>query len=339
MRTFRFESFGLDRLHAVETDVPEPGPGEVRVEVKALSLNYRDILVVEGAYNPKLRLPATPVSDAAGVVRAVGENVEAVKVGDEVVSVFVSGWLSGPFRDSYVKTTLGTPGPGMAAEQVVLPAAAVLAKPAHLDFAQASTLVCAYLTAWSCLVTEAGFDPSGAVDKTVLTLGTGGVSVAALQLAKLMGCRVAITSSDDDKLARAKQLGADFTVNYRSEPEWAKAVAQWSDGGADLVIDTAGRETLPHSLRAVKGGGTIAVLGALTGLDAELNTGLVMMRRIRLAGVLVDSRAAFQQMLRFVERHSLEPVVDRTEPFERLPEALAEMKKGSHFGKLVLTRS
>ncbi len=333
MRAYRFDSFGLENLKLEQVAAPVPGPGEVLLDVKALSLNYRDLMVIKGLYNPRLRLPATPVSDAAGVISAVGAGVTHVRVGAEVTSHFISGWLDGRFRTEFAATTLGTPGPGLAAEQVVLPVGAVVPMPAGYDFAQAATLPIAALTAWSCLRTV-GNVGSG---QTVLALGTGGVSIFALQMAKLMRAKVIVTSSSDEKLERARRLHADHIINYRTQPDWEKAVLEYTNGeGVDVTVETGGAGTLERSMRATRGEGIIAFLGALTGLKAELNLGLVLSRRLHIAGIFVDSRAAFEAMNRFIEDHDLKPVISRRFPFDELPAALRAMEAGEHFGKIVI---
>lgn len=333
MRQYRFSQFGLDHLKLETADAPKPGSGEILLDVKARSLNYRDLLVIHGLYNPKLKLPAVPLSDGAGVVAAVGEGVQRVRVGDRVMTHFVAGWIDGPFRMEHLATTLGTPGAGLAAEQAILPAEAVLPLPAGYDFAQAATLPIAALTAWSALVTV------GKVrrDQTVLTLGTGGVSVFALQFAKALGARAIITSSSDEKLEHARQLGADHTINYRKNPDWEQAVLEYTGGvGVDLTVENAGPGTLDRSLKATRAGGVIALLGALTGRKGEINTGLILMKRLTIAGIMVDARAAFEAMNRFIEARALKPVIDRVFKFEQLPEALRHMESGAHFGKIVV---
>jgi NADPH:quinone reductase-like Zn-dependent oxidoreductase len=335
MRAYRFDRFGLENLKLQDVDPPRPGPGEVLIDVKAFSLNFRDLMVVKGLYSPKLKLPAVPISDGAGVVSAISAGVERVKVGDRVVSHFVSGWLDGPFKAEYAATTLGLPKAGLATEQVVLPAEAVLPLPVGYDFAQAATLPIAALTAWSALVTE-GQVQSG---QTVLTLGTGGVAIFALQLAKALGARVIITSSSDEKLERARQLGADHAINYRVHPDWEKRVLELTDQiGVDITVETGGAGTLNQSMKATRAGGIIGMLGALTGLRAEVDLALVLMKRLRIAGILVDSRAAFEAMNRFIEDHAIRPVIDRVYPFEQLPDAFRLMEARGHFGKIVVER-
>lgn len=334
MRTYVLEAFGVEHLKLVDREPPPLGPGQVLVKVDTISLNYRDLLVVNGLYNPKLRLPTTPVSDGAGTVTAVGAGVTRVKVGDAVMSHFVSGWLAGPFHQEYLETTLGTPAAGLAAEQVVLPAEAVVRVPGGYDFAQAATLPIAALTAWSVLVTV-GHVQAGQI---VLTLGTGGVSIFALQLAKALGARVIITSGSDAKLARARELGADHTVNYKTHPQWERQVLEFTQGaGVDVTVETVGPGTLDRSLKATRAGGIIGLLGALTGRAGQITTGLLMMKRIQLHGIMVDSRAAFEDLVHFIEQHSITPVIDARYAFEELPRAFADLAAGRHFGKLVIT--
>lgn len=333
MHTYEIASFGLDRLTRSERDLPEPGAGEIRLQIEALSLNFRDVLVIDGLYNPRLSLPAVPLSDGAGRITAVGSGVTAWSIGDKVMSHFIAGWQDGPFRAEYAGTTLGTPGPGLAAEEVILPADAVIAIPRGWDCAQAATLPIAALTAWSALVTEGGLQAG----QTVLTLGTGGVSIFALQLARAMGAHVIVTSSSDDKLARARELGATAGIHYGRDPAWEKQVRDLTGGaGADVVVENGGVGTLSQSLRAVRGGGTIAMLGALTGLVGEVDIAPILMKRVRVAGIMVDSKAAFRALVGFLETHPVEPVISARFPFDQLPQALAHMKSGAHFGKIVV---
>jgi len=334
MRAYQLGTFGLENLTLGNLPAPQPAPGQVLVDVKALSLNYRDLLVVKGLYNPGLKLPATPISDGAGVVAAVGPGVTRLRVGDRVMSHFVAPWLDGPFRQEYLAGTLGTPGPGLAAEQVALPADAVLPLPAGYSFEQAATLPIAALTAWSALVTVGNVQAG----ETVLTLGTGGVAIFTLQLAKALGAKVVITSRSDEKLARARRLGADHTVNYATTPDWELSVLECTGGqGVDLTVETAGPGTLDRSMRATRAAGTIALLGALTGRQGPVTTGLILMKRLRIGGILVDSRSAFEALVRFIEQKRIEPVIDQRFGFDALPDAFRCMEAGRHFGKIVVT--
>ena len=332
MRRYEFPDFGLDQLRLVETERPDPKPDELRLQVKAFSINYRDILVINGDYDKRLHLPATPISDAAGIVTAVGKDVSGIREGDEIMSHFVTDWIEGPFDRRYLRSTLGVPGPGLAAEEVVLSSKAVLPLPEGYSFTQASTLPIAALTAWSALVE--GQIGEGA---SILTLGTGGVSVFTIQLAKAMGARVFVTSSSNQKLVRAKKIGADVGINYRDNPDWEQEILSHTGGqGVDLTVENAGIKSLSQSIKATQGGGTIALLGSLSGLRGELNIGPILMKRIRLTGILVDSRASFEKLVSFIIEHNIEPVIDRCFAFEKLREAMEYMKAGKHFGKIVV---
>lgn len=336
MKRYQFDAFGLEHLRLCEADPPTPGPGEVLLDVRAVSLNYRDLLVITGGYNAKLAMPATPLSDAAGTVVACGQGATRFRPGDAVVTHFVSDWIDGPYRSEYLGTTLGTPGPGMAAEQVVVPEQALLPMPAAYDFGEAATLPIAALTAWSALVTEGEL----LAGQTVLTLGTGGVSIFAVQIAHALGAQVIITSSSDGKLKRVTHLGATHGVNYVTHPRWAREVLALTDGaGVDLVVENGGIGTLAESLRCTRAGGRIAMLGALTGLQGETDIASVLMKRIRIAGVLVDCRTAFEDMLTFFVQHGIRPVIGAEYSFEELPAALQMLQSGQHLGKIVLRRA
>jgi NADPH:quinone reductase-like Zn-dependent oxidoreductase len=290
-------------------------------------------LVVKGSYNPNIALPATPASDASGTLAVVGEGVSRVRPGDRVMTHFISDWIDGPFERRYVSSTLGVPRVGVAAEKVLLPERAVLKAPRTLDAAEASTLPIAALTAWNVLVTEGRVEPG----QWVLTLGTGGVSVFAAQLAKSLGARVIVTSSSDEKLERARALGADVLVNYKKSPRWDKDVLDATGGqGADIVVETGGIATMSASLKAARAGGLVAVLGGVTGLTGEVNIAPLTMKRLRVQGILVDSRINFEKLVAFLDEHPIRPVIDRRFPFEELPAALRHMEAGAHFGKIVV---
>ncbi len=333
MKRWTFDRFGKENLRFEQTDPPEAGPGEVLVGLHAGSLNYRDLMILEGAYNPRLPLPQTPVSDGAGEVLSVGEGVSTFAPGDRVVTHPVVGWEDGRFRREYARATLGGPGPGMGQERVALPEAALCRAPSGFRYEEAAALPIAALTAWSALITEGPIVPG----QTVLTLGTGGVSLFALQIAKALGARVLITSSSHEKLDRARALGADFGIHRIEEPEWDRAVRKATGGeGADLVVENGGAGTLSRSLRAASAGGTVALLGALTGLEAPVQLAPAVMRRIRIAGVMTDCRRALRDLIRFLEEKDIRPVLDRSYPLAELPAALDRMARGEHFGKIVL---
>ncbi len=334
MRAWQIQDrFGLDALALVERDEPRPGPGQVTVRVRAASLNYRDLLTVEGSYNPKQPLPLVPLSDGAGEVCAVGPAVTHVKVGDRVAGIFNQAWLTGPPRREHVPSSLGGPLDGLLAERVVLASGGVVPLPEHLSFEEAACLPCAAVTAWNALVVQGGL----AAGQTVLVLGTGGVALFALQLARCLEARVIVTSSSDAKLERARELGAAHTINYRETPGWDRKVKELTDGvGVDHVLELGGAGTLPRSLRAVRVGGQVSLVGSLSGLEATLNLALVFMRGVRLQGVLVGSREMFENMNRVISRHRLRPVIDRVFAFEEARAAFERLRSQRHFGKIVV---
>jgi len=307
-----------------------------RVAMRAWSLNYRDHLVVTGVYNPRQTLPLIPLSDAVGVVDAVGAGVTRVKVGDRVCPTFVQAWIDGPITREMQMSTLGSPGDGVAAKHRVLPAEGLVAVPAHLSDREAAALPCAAVTAWSALF-ELGDVVLGDV---VLVQGTGGVSMAALQLATMAGARVIVTSSSDEKLERASALGAWRTINYREDPAWGRTAKAMSGQGVDHVIEVGGAGTLEQSLACVRPGGTISIIGVLDGASGPIALTRVLMNGVRLQGVLVGSRGMFERLCRAVEAAQLRPALDDSAfVFEELPRALARLKAGAHFGKITLGES
>ena len=321
---------GLDRL--VLEDRPDPGTpaaGEIRVALHGSSLNFHDLGVVTG------RIPAAdgriPLADGAGVVESVGAGVTEFAPGDHVVSCFFPEWQAGPPTVGDFRRTPGDGIDGFAQEAVVLPATAFTRAPKHFDAVEAATLTTAGLTAWRALVVDG---PLKAGD-TVLLLGTGGVSIWALQIAKLMGATVAITSSSDEKLERARALGADFTVNYRDQPEWGRIVRDWTGGrGVDHVVEVGGAGTLAQSIAAVRVGGHIALIGVLTGRSGEVPTAVLMAKQARLQGLIVGSRREQEEFVRAIEAGGIRPVVDRRYPLEQLAEAFRFEMGGGHFGKI-----
>ena len=329
------DRFGLDHLAMAERPMPQPGPGQVLVRMTAATLNYRDLLVVEGTYNPKLRLPMVPVSDGAGTVEAVGEGADRFRPGDRVVSVFFQGWLEGEPTTEKLATGLGANLDGVLCEHRVFDQSGLLPIPYYLSAAEAAALPCAGVTAWSAIVRLGGVKPGD----TVLVQGTGGVALFALQFAKLVGATVILTSSSDAKLARAKELGADHLINYRTEPDWSRPVRALTGGrGVDLVIEIGGAGTLEQSIRAVRVGGTIAMIGVVAGAAASaVPLPLVVMREVRMQGVTLGSRVDFEAMLRGITSARLHPVLDeRRFSFEEVPAAFDRMKAGRHFGKIVV---
>jgi len=332
MRAYEIQEFGIDGLRIAERTDPEPGPGQIVVKVHASSLNFRDLMMVQGMYNPRQPLPLIPNSDGAGEVVAVGEDVTRVAVGDRVCGIFAQGWIDGqPTREKVGGTTLGSPLDGMLTELAVLDADGVVPIPAHLAYDEAATLPCAGVTAWSALYRHGNLQPG----ETVLVLGTGGVSMFALQFAKAAGARVVVTSSSDAKLKRARELGADHCVNYRDTPDWHKPVREFTGGvGVDHVIEVGGVGTLGKSLRAVRMGGTISLIGVLAGRDNQLDLTAALMQDVRIQGVIVGSRKSFEDMNAAIAANEIKPIVDQVFHFDDAPSAYRLMAEGGHFGKI-----
>lgn len=333
MKAFELQpGFGFDNLKLVDRAEPKPAAGQVLVAMKAWSLNFRDLLVVTGAYNPKMKLPITPLSDGAGEVVAVGPGVTKFKPGDRVAGCFMQHWAAGEVTAEKAGSALGGAMEGVLAEQVAYFEEGLVPIPVGLSFEEAATLPCAALTAWHALVVSGGVKAGD----SVLVQGTGGVSIFALQFARLHGARVIATSSSDAKLARAKQLGAAETINYKSVPEWGKKALELT-GGVDHVVEVGGAGTLNESLRAVRPGGHIALIGVLAGGQA-FNWVPILMKSVRLQGIFVGSREMFEAMNRAIAVSGLKPVIDRVFDFNQSREAMQYMQSGAHFGKVVIRR-
>ena len=317
MRAWQLERWSIDSLRIVDRPRPSAGPGQVLLRMKAASLNYRDLVVPRRGYGPQTgELPLVPVSDGVGEVIEAGPGVTGVAVGDRACPFFFQGGKS-----------LGGPRDGVMQEFLLLEEAGVFKVPAHLSDEEVAALPCAALTAWTAVVIEGRAKPGD----SVLVQGTGGVSLFALQLAKLCGARVTVVSGSDEKLARARALGAEGGLNYRTTPEWGKETR-----GHDLVIDVGGAQSVPQSLRAVRARGTICLIGVASGQNIELPLGPIVTRHVRLQGITVGTAEGFADMLRAIERHRLKPVVDRVFDFEALPAALEYLASGAHFGKICL---
>jgi NADPH:quinone reductase-like Zn-dependent oxidoreductase len=333
MNVFQFARFDLDALRPVERPAPQPGPHDVLVRWHAWSLNYRDLVLVEGTYLPHLALPFTPVSDAAGEVAAVGAAVTAWRPGDRVISHYLPDWQDGPATPDKIAASLGAPLPGVLAEQSVLPARALVPLPAHLSFTEGATLPIAALSAWHALFEFGPLTPGS----TVLLEGTGGVSLFGLQLAHAAGLRTIITSGSDEKLARARALGADATINAHATPRWAEEARRLTDGaGVDLIFDVGGAGTLPEALRAARLGGRIAAIGFLGGAEVTLNALDLVRSLVTLHGLKVGSRAMFLRLLAAIAQHRIRPVVDREFAWADTVAAFRHLKSGRHFGKIVI---
>jgi NADPH:quinone reductase-like Zn-dependent oxidoreductase len=333
MKAFEIQRFGDDGLVQVERPDPVSPPGHALVRVRAASLNYRDLLTIRGLYNPKLPLPLIPFSDGAGEVAATGEGVTRFKVGDRVAGSFFQRWLSGRPTKAKLLSALGGPLSGMLCDRIVLHEEGLVRVPDHLSDEEASTLPCTGVTAWSALVEQGGLRAG----ETVVVLGTGGVSVFAVQIAKLVGARVIVTSSSEAKLERARSLGADETIDYKKTPDWEKKVRELTGGeGADHVLEVGGGGTFGRSVKATRVGGTISLIGVLAGPSTEVSLTPILMQNIRVQGVIVGSRETFEDLNRAIVQHRLRPVVDRVLPFAEAREALAWMAGQQHFGKVVV---
>ncbi len=333
MKAYELRQFGIENLVLVERAEPQPSTKEVVVKIHAVSLNYRDVMFVKGVYNPKARLPAVPFSDASGEVVAVGTEVKKWKIGDRVCPIFTQGWIEGPLSTEKRRTTLGAGDlDGVLREYGAFDENGLVEVPGHLSFEEAATLPCAAVTAWNALVVSGNLNAGD----TVLTLGTGGVSIFALQFAKMHGARLIATSSSHKKLEKARELGADEIINYTEIPEWDKEALRLTDRiGVDHVVEVGGAGTLPKSLNAVRIGGHVALIGVLAGAGG-LDPRSVLMKAVRMQGILVGSRRMFEDMNKAIDGNRLKPVIDRTFEFNEVSQALKYMESGAHFGKIVV---
>lgn len=335
MKAAMVDPMGIDNIRIVELPDPEPGPDEVVVAIRAVSLNYRDILAVKGGYGRMQKQERLiPLSDGAGEIVAVGAKVRGWKAGDRVLNCFFPRWQAGPLRPECVREDLGGMFDGVAVERRVFKQDALVRMPAAMSFVEAATLPCAAATAWNALVELGEIEPG----QRVLTQGTGGVSLFALQFAKLAGAEVYATSSTEAKLDLLRQLGADHVVNHREDAEWGKTIMGLTGGrGVDHVVDIGGAQTLKQSMRALKPGGTISMIGVVTGPKAELNIPIVAMQALRLQGANAGSRLALERLVDAIAANGMKPVVDKT-VFElaQLPDALRYLEAGKHVGKVCI---
>lgn len=331
MRVFELQNkTGLAALALAERDDPHPGPEQVLIQMRAAALNYRDLLVLKGLY-PDMRLPLVPLSDGVGNVVAVGKDVTRVKPGDRVSGIFDQSWLSNALPEKTL--SLGGQMDGVLSQHVVLHQDGVVRVPEHLTDEEAATLPCAAVTAWSALMVRGALKPG----ETVLVQGTGGVSLFALQFARLAGAQVIVISSSEEKLERARMLGATEGINYKQTPDWDTEVLKLTGGkGVDYVVEVGGAGTLPRSLNAVRAGGQVSLIGILSGISAEISTLPILMKQVRVQGIYVGSRATFEQMNNAIALHKLKPVIDRVFPFEETISAFKYMEKGGHVGKICI---
>lgn len=332
MKAYEIQQFGVENLALVERETPTPQANEVLVRMRAASLNYRDLMMINGAYNPRLKMPLVPFSDGAGEVVEIGSAVTKWKAGDRVSPIFMQGWLNGGIDAAKARTALGGDRDGVLREFAAFDENGLVRTPDFLTDEEAATLPCAAVTAHNALMVSGSLKP----DDTILLQGTGGVSIFALQFANVFGCRTIITSSDDGKLQRAADLGASDLINYRETPDWdAKVLELTEKRGVDHVVEVGGAGTLQKSLNAVRTGGHIAVIGVLSGAG-EINPVTVLMKAVKMQGIYVGSRQMFEDMNRLICQFSVKPVIDRVFEFSEAIDALKYMESAAHFGKIVV---
>ncbi|WP_299256314.1 NAD(P)-dependent alcohol dehydrogenase [uncultured Kushneria sp.] len=335
MRLYTLPQTGaISDLTLTERDTPRPARGQVLVRMRAASLNYRDLMIVTGKYGRGgVATDRVPLSDGAGEVVEIGEDVTRFGVGDRVAGIFMQSWLGGEVNDSHPGSALGGAVDGVLSEYVLFDQQGLVNLPEHLSFEEGATLPCAAVTAWNALY--AGKSPLKTGD-SVLLLGTGGVSMFGLQFARAAGARAIQTSSSDDKLARAHELGADATINYRQTPEWQQEVQRLTDGrGVDHVVEVGGAGTLPRSIESARLGGQVNLIGVLTG--GEINPTDIMRKSVLMRGIFVGSREMFEQMNRAITQHQIKPVIDRTFTFDDTRAAFEHLESQQHLGKVVIT--
>jgi NADPH:quinone reductase-like Zn-dependent oxidoreductase len=334
MRAYAIEQFGdVKGLKLVDRAEPKISARQVLVRIQAASLNYRDLVVMRGQYDRNPQLGRIPLSDGAGEVISVGSEVTRFKPGDRVASSFFQGWISGRFRPEFHQTALGGSIDGVLAELVAFSEEGLVPVPNYLTLIEAATLPCAALTAWQALVVRGKL----AAGESVLLLGTGGVSIFGLQFAKSSGAKVIITSSSDDKLQRARELGADACINYRTTPDWGKeAVRVSGSDGVDHVIEVGGAGTFSQSVRACRSNGNIGLIGILAGRETSTEIFSIVPKGLYVHGIYVGSREMFEAMNRALEQNQIHPVVDKIFPFAEAAEAFRHMESGAHFGKIVI---
>jgi len=334
MKAYKIQNnTGIAALTLVDRPDPQLTTNQVLIKVHAVSLNYRDLLVAEGVYSSGQKYPLIPASDGAGEVVTVGAGVKRVKVGDRVAGIFFQDWIYGPLTRDKMKSDLGGGIDGMLAEYVVLHEDGLVIIPEHLSYVEGATLPCAAVTAWHALVTKAHVGAG----ETILLLGTGGVSIFALQFAKIYGARVIMTSSSEAKLAKARQLGADETINYHETPDWEKKVYTLSERlGVDHVVEVGGAGTLPKSLQAVRIGGRISLIGVLSGRGNEIDPMPILFKSLTVQGIYVGSREMFESMNQAISQHQLKPIIDRVFPWTAAKDAYTYLKSAAHFGKVLI---
>lgn len=326
-------AFGLNNLKMVDSSERKLQTNQVRVKIHACSLNYRDLMVAKGLYNPKQPLPLVPLSDGAGEVVEVSPEVTSIKVGDRVCATFSQKWCHGVATDETFANTLGSPLDGTLVETQVFSADGLIKFPEHLSYEEAATLPCAAVTAFNALAQQASLNPGD----TVLLEGTGGVSLFALQFATALGLKSIIISSSDEKLERAKGLGASVGINYNKKSDWPAAVLDLTEGrGVDAVVEVGGAKTIGRAIKSVKRGGVISVIGILSGIEEPLDLRPILMNNVRIQGIFVGGKTVFEAMNRVVSHAKIKPVIDSCFAFNDAPKAFAHLESAQHFGKVVI---
>lgn len=325
--------FSIDGLKLNEVPEQTPGPGQVTVRIRGVSLNYRDLLVAKGLYSKKVPLPLTVCSDCAGEVAAVGAGVTRFKPGDRVAGCFMPGWIAGAVTEAAARSAMGAFAQGVLAESATLSEEAWVKLPAYLTWEEAASLPCAGVTAWNALVTEGEIKQGD----TVLVQGSGGVSLFALQFARAAGAGVIAITSSEEKAARLRALGASEAIDYNATPDWEEAVRKLTGGGVDHAVEIGGAATIGKSIRATRMGGRIALIGNRASGQADVNLTAALMKAIRIQGIFVGSREMFEAMNRSLERNRIQPVVDSAFEFERAPDAFRHLDSARHFGKVCVT--
>lgn len=334
MKAMEINKFGIENLKLTEQTKPKPGPGQVLVKFAAASINFRDVMVIKGQYGPTVEPPVVPCSDGAGVVEAVGMGVSGrIQVGDRVSPNFFPKWENGVATFDGRSQSGGGEIPGTLREYGVYHEDSVSKFADHLSDEEAACFPCAGVTAWRAVMTESKTRKGD----IVLVIGTGGVALFALQFAKALGARVVVVSTRDEKLARAKKLGADYLINSRSTPDWGLEVAKLTEGGVHTIVETGGAGTLMESLNALTLGGHISTIGHFSGIEGKVNIGMIMFKNANIHGITVGSREDYEAMMRFVDEHQIKPIIDTNYVFEDAPAAFKALPEGDHFGKITIT--
>jgi NADPH:quinone reductase-like Zn-dependent oxidoreductase len=334
MRAWKItKEFGLGHLSLVDADNPSLKPNEVRVKVRACSLNFRDLMVAKGIYNPRQSLPLIPLSDGAGDVIEVGPLVSSLKVGDRVCATFSQKWCHGIASAESMKATLGSPLDGMLTETKVLAEEGLIKFPDYLNYEEAATLPCAAVTAFNAIALQSSLKPSD----TVLIEGTGGVSLFALQFAKAFGIKAILTSSSSEKLAKAKDIADFHGINYKENDNWPAAVLEMTEGvGVDSVVDVGGAKTIRKAIASLKKGGVVCCIGVLSGSEEPMDLRPILMNNIRIQGIFVGAKTVFLAMNRVLTHRKIHPVIDRIFDFSQAGDAFAYMERAEHFGKICI---